>query len=440
VAGLDLVSVSGYSVNKLDSLQDLGVALSQYLASPQNLNSAQSGQIQRNETDKFSQELRLSASVGKWLDWLVGGFYTHESDPAGDSYSGYFSVNPATGAVGNELVTGIETPYSFSEDAIFGDVTLHITDRLDLQLGGRESWNRMTYQQTEIGPAVLDLYGASSPDVGPLLRATGNAFTYLVTPQFKLSTDAMVYARIASGYRVGGPNAVAPFVPGIPSDYKPDKTVNYEIGIKDELFDRRLSIDASVYYIRWHDFQLSIVQDNEFFETNAGDAKSEGVELAVQSHPATGLTVTAQGSFNEAELTQDLPPAAALAGAYGLAGDRLPYSIRWSGGITANQDFPLASAWKGFVGGAFTYVGPRPTEFAPDATTLRTQLPSSTTLNLRTGVRHDTWLVNVYVNNAANRRSIIGSTPYIYAVGVTGGYYGSIIQPRTIGLSVVRNF
>jgi hypothetical protein len=46
----------------------------------------------------------------------------------------------------------------------------------------------------------------------------------------------------------------------------------------------------------------------------------------------------------------------------------------------------------------------------------------------------------LYVNNVADRRSIVGVTPYVFAVGVTGGYYGTVIQPRTIGLSVAKKF
>jgi outer membrane receptor protein involved in Fe transport len=270
----------------------------------------------------------------------------------------------------------------------------------------------------------------------------------LVTPQFKLSPDAMIYARVASGYRIGGPNVTAAAGSSIPEDYKPDTTINYELGIKDELADRRLSIDAAIYYIKWHNFQLNVCNPGGpgggllCFETNAGDAKSEGVELSVQSHPITGLTLGAQGSFNEAELTQNLPPAAVTAGIYGLAGDPLPYSIRWSGGVTATQEFPLSGEWKGFVGGQYSYVGARPTEFASSATSVRAELGSYTSLNLRVGARTDAWLLNLYVNNVADLRSVIGATPYVSATGIAGGfgYYGSVIQPRTIGISVSRRF
>jgi outer membrane receptor protein involved in Fe transport len=252
----------------------------------------------------------------------------------------------------------------------------------------------------------------------------------------------MTYARVASGYRIGGPNFYAS-TPGVPKDYKPDTTTNFELGLKGDFLEHRLSVDTSIYHINWHDFQIGVFNTIDgqavFYETNAGDAKSDGVELSLQARPARGLTIAAQGSFNNAVLTEDLPPGPA----YGLAGDRLPYSIRWSGGASVNQDFQLWNEWTGFAGGELTYVGLREGEFASGppspTTTPRLQYPAYTTINLRTGVRSQSWFLNLYVNNLADKRGIAGAQPTT-SVGVTGGYYGTVILPRTIGLTVVRNF
>ncbi len=53
----------------------------------------------------------------------------------------------------------------------------------------------------------------------PPISADGDAFTYLLTPRFRVSDQLMLYARFASGYRPGGPNN---FVPGSPRSFKPD--------------------------------------------------------------------------------------------------------------------------------------------------------------------------------------------------------------------------
>jgi len=455
VAGLDLVSVTGYNVSTLNARQDYGPAFNTLFLSPENLNVQGSGVLQRNTIDKFTQELRLSSSIGQWFDWLVGGFYTREVAPRNENRADNYFVDPSTGAVGGLLWTynWAYSPFTLSEEAVFGDVTLHFTDRFSLQVGGREARNRIFFQQENTGPGIIDLFGVPSPQVLAPERASGNAFTYLVSPQFKLSSDAMVYARIASGYRIGGPNPIpsAQSADLIPSDYKPDRTNNYEMGLKGEFLDKRLSIDAAIYYTTWHDFQLNVNYGPvDYFVTNAGNAKSEGVEFAIQARPLTGLTVTVQGSYNDAALTDNPPAAARAAGSYAAAGDRMPYSIRWSGGVTANQDARLSSDWTGFLGGALTYVGLREGEFSsyciPDycppngAIAPRAVLPGYATINLHTGVRNESWLFNLYLNNLADRRGIVGATPGTAAVGVTGGYYGTVIQPRAIGVSVSRTF
>jgi iron complex outermembrane recepter protein len=439
VAGLDLVSVTGYSVNEYSLWNDFGTYFDAYFSSPVNFNVLGVGQQEHYDTQKFSQELRLSSSIGEWLDWLVGGFYTHENDA--NSYNMWSAANPATQTVGSLLLKTPYSPYSFSEEAFFADLTVHFTDRFKVQFGGRQSWNSQTYAPQAItGPAVIDFFGQPSPDPQAPERATGDAFTYLVTPQFTFSPDAMLYARVSSGYRIGGPNAGAAMYPGTPLDYKPDTTVNYEVGFKSDLLERRLSIDASVYYITWHDFPIHVLTYGgfDYFEINAGDAKSEGVEFSVQSRPAAGLTLAAQGSFNDATLTQNLPANAAYV--YAVPGDRLPYSVRWSGGITANQDIRLSNGWTGFVGAEFYYVGLRYGEFTYASTAPRVQLPGYGLGNLRAGIRQESWLINLYVNNVSDKRGLVGYAPGIVATGNTGGYYGTVTQPRTIGLSVSRNF
>jgi len=443
LAGVDLVSLSGYNINTLYGRTDFSSFLYAPFFPPGTYpfpGALGSTGDSYYHTEKFSQEIRISSSVHSWLDWLAGGFYTHEVSP--NAVQNLYANDLSTGAPAGVLAA--ENYWvTFSEYAVFGDLTIHFTDRLDLQVGGRQSWNKQIYNAVDSGPANA-LFYPQVPFVQPTGYMTGSPFTYLVTPRFMISRDLMIYARIATGYRIGGPNIVTG--PGastanIPSEYQPDKTKNYEIGVKADLFEHLLSLDAAAYYIDWKDFQLGVFVPAGFgYTTNAGDAKSEGLELSVTAHPIKGLTLTAQASSSNAVLTQDLPPETVAAGAYGLAGARLPYSIKFSGGLSANQDVFLTHDWVGFFGGAFNYVGSRPYEFAPaPPPTSRIWFPSYTELDLRTGVRSPSWLINLYANNVANRRGIVGIAQSTN-LGNTGGYLTTVIQPRTVGLSVAKIF
>jgi outer membrane receptor protein involved in Fe transport len=241
----------------------------------------------------------------------------------------------------------------------------------------------------------------------------------------------MVYARLASGYRPGGPNLNVGSS-GLPHDYKPDKTNNYEVGVKGDFLERTLSIDGSLYYIDWKDIQLQLVdpttQLNYF--ANAGRAKSQGVELTVESRPLAGLVIAAWGAWNDATLTQGFP---SISTAYGVSGDRLPNSSRFSGRFSLDEEFRIARGATAFVGGAMSYVGNFLADFS--GTPQRQYFPSYMRTDLRAGVKYQSWTVNAFANNVTDKRAAIGG-----GFGTYPPFAFTYIQPRTIGLSLVRTF
>src|SRR3546814_10334558 len=69
-----------------------------------------------------------------------------------------------------------------------------------------------------------------------------------------------LYARVAKGYRPGGPNVIpigSP--PGTPLTFQPDTVTSYEIRLKGDAADRSASIEAALYHIDWTDIQLDAV-------------------------------------------------------------------------------------------------------------------------------------------------------------------------------------
>ena len=423
---VSLVSISGYSVNDYHSLVDAGPILAEFSAEPlYGVGGAESYHSAR--TSKFTQEVRLSASLRQRLDWLIGVFYTHEDSPTRDVY---YAVNPVTLSVPG-LILNDPYPTTYAEYAAFADLTYHFTDQFDVQIGGRESRNSQGYSETLTGP--LDgILGFPSPAIEPPERTKDNFFTYLLTPRYKLSPDLMVYARLASGYRPGGPNSTCILFP-VPCRFAADKTASYELGIKGETLDRMVSFDASMYYIDWNNIQLQVTSPSSgtLFYTNAGRAKSQGLELSVQAKPLAGLTVNAWAASNDATLTADFPANSA---AFGVAGDRLPYSSRLSGNVSFEEDFPPAGRTTEFVGGAISYVGSRESEFTGSAQQSRPTLPAYAQSSMRAGVRYDSWMFNLIANNIADKRGALG----LFASGPIQNVV--LIQPRSVGLSISKTF
>jgi len=428
---VDITSVSGYGVNRVSGYQDYSAVPFFNSATLSYANTLGATYPNQTQTEKFSQELRASSEVGHWLSWLGGLFYTHETT---NSIARFDANTIPSGAYISTIMTEIY-PQTFSEYALFGDLTFHPTDRLDVQLGARQSWNRQVYDNIDYGPATPYYYQTTtSVYVQPVNRSTGNAFTYLFTPDFKLSPHTMVYARIASGYQVGGPNTgVLP--PGVPTSFKSDTTQNYEVGIKSDGFDHRLTLDASIYYVDWHNLQLDVYEFPVSYYENAGRAKSEGVEWSLQAKPARGTDIAISGAVNVAELTEDLPPLSAV---YGVAGNRLPFSSRFSGSVSVEQDLLRVGDATGFIGASASYVGLRYGEFQYSAAVPRFTYPAYTLVNAHAGVRCQSWMVNLFVNNIGNKRGILGGD--LAGTLDNTGYFAQIVQPRTVGVSIATHF
>lgn len=414
---IELTSLSGYSENSWSDNPDYsfgpwpGYAMDSFGVSATSLS-------EDNETRKFSQEIRLAVALSERLDWLIGTFYTHEKT---DWHQLILALDPASGAVAGAGLDYTFGPTTYEEYAAFTDLTVKVNDRFDVQFGARQSRNKQKHDEK----GVYDFFGGFvfAPDT---TRTEADAFTYLVTPRFKLSSDLMVYARLASGYRAGGPNYLTAAT-NFPLDFQPDKTQNYEVGVKGSILGRMLSYDASVYYIDWKDLQV-IVSDpptNLTGYTNAGRARSQGVEISVESRPLTGLTIAAWLAWNDAKLTEDFPQGGAL------SGDPLPYTSRWSGNLSLEQEFPIA-AMTGFAGASVNYVDDRAGSFAT-GTQLQPTFPSYVRIDLRAGLRLDDWAVNLFINNIADRRGVLNINPN-FSTAV------SYIQPRTVGMSLSRDF
>jgi outer membrane receptor protein involved in Fe transport len=418
--GATLTSLTGYNINRIqDSVDTSAFFRGQALA---NFGVEGAPIVEDFDTSKISQELRLDAPITDSIDLLVGGFYTREKSR---QFSDTVAVNTNSGAqVG--MLKHVDIRQRYKEYALFGDVTFRLTDRFDIQLGARQSWNRQDHAQVDTGPTV-----PGGISIVPRTEIKETPFTYLVTPRFRISDDVMVYARFASGYRAGGVNPT--FAQGfdVPPGWDADTTNNYEIGAKGRLFDRLLTFDLSVFQIDWKDIQLQYVSPALVaFRSNGSGARSRGLEFSTEVKPTEGLTLAGNFSWSDAELTEALGAATRLVG---NAGDRLPFSSRFTGSFSIDQRFVIGEDAALTFGGTLAHVGARFGLF--QATPVRQRYPGYTQLDLRVGLDYGDWNANVFATNVTDKRGLLGG-----GRGAINANSFTIVQPRTIGLSVGRNF
>ena len=379
------------------------------------------------DQNKTTQEFRLSSPSGQRLEWIGGLFFTHESSSHGEQFDPFltgsdtpFPVNLLTGSLNSR----------YTEYAVFGDVTYHFTSKFDVQAGVRESTNNQTYSQPESGALI-------GPATTLRAKSSDSSTTFLVTPKYQFDSNNMVYARVATGYRPGGPNPLTPaeIAGGVPTQFRPDTLTNYEVGYKAALLEHTLTLDLSTFYIDWRNIQLQTVFNGFDATGNGGTARSDGFEGAVTYTPIRGLNLSGNLAYTDSQLTQDAP------GVSGKSGDELPNVPKWAAHFGADYDFPIAQAWTGFIGGGVRYLGDRTSGFVSGApsTFRRPTIPAYTTADLHIGVSNKRWTLELYAKNVGDTRGINNLSSLSFR-GVSNPYEASIIQPRTIGVSLSASY
>lgn len=387
---------------------------------------------QTTGTDKFTQEFRLTSPESETLEWLVGAFYTREKsaiDP-----QDLFAVEAGTETIAEGIPQVLEVflHSTYEEYAAFANATWHLTPRFDLTFGGRASRNDQVATQL-IDDSALGGGRTAFEDA----RSSEDVFTYSVAPRFEVSDDTAVYARVATGYRPGGPNVLPSLAPpGTPTTYDSDRLTSYELGLKADWLDRVLSLDLAAYYLDWEDIQLFAVINDTGVNANGGTAVSKGVEFTVAMRPTENLAILFNGAWTDAYLTEDTDPIVG-----GLDGDPLPFVPEWSLSLGADYEWTVMGDAMAYVGGDVNYVGERTADFGvrTAAGSIR-EVPTYETVDLRAGLDFGRWSVEAYGQNVADERgvtSIFGFAPGVFPNNAAGV---AIIRPRTVGLTVGVEF
>ncbi|ADG10205.1 TonB-dependent receptor [Caulobacter segnis] len=364
---------------------------------------------QRARENQTTTELRFSSSRDAKVQWVSGLYYFH-----GD-LSNYANL-PDYGVINDQpnLVT--------KSYAVFGDITVPLSDRLRLGGGLRYTADR----KSQIGTLV----SGGGVTVGPFDgKLRSNAVNYRIGVQYDLAQDVMLYATHATGYKAGG------FLPDQPGydTYKPEKLRSVEAGIKSRLFDGRLQLNLSGFHYSYDNYQTSTLGLAHYGGLSAlvfnsqGTTKIYGAELQAIYRPTERDQFELTLSPMKSKFGAFVIPATPASAMIDVSGKQLPHAPSLSGMAAYQHEWRLqAGSLTGRI--QTNYSSKYFTEFTQAAYSQRPSY-TRTDLNLTYSADESRWSVGLFVRNLED--AWIVSLKANTAVGDYG-----LQPPRTFGLTL----
>ena len=380
---------------------------------------------------QFTQEIRLAGDNGP-LGYTIGAFYFNESIKI-DSYS--FNTL-AGGTVDGRAYQNQKT----ESWAVFANLDYDHSEQLNIAGGIRYSDDSKDF----LAQRTRSPFGAPNTAV---LRTNPDSsdVSFNVSATYAATDDMNLYARIARGYRAPSIQGRLVFGDTL-SVAKKETVMSYETGVKGTAAEGRLRFDASVFYYRANDLQVTAVGGGANFNRllNADKATGYGFEFNAEAQPVDRLMLTAGLSYNHTEIQDSAlftqpcgagctvrDPVGPIAGTVRIDGNNLPNAPRWIASVTAGYSWPVGEG-SVFVFSDWAYRSKINFFLYESAEFNDAKLLEG---GLRFGYRApgDAWEIAAFGRNITNDRSLEGAIDF-------NNLTGFVNDPRTIGVEVKAKF
>jgi iron complex outermembrane receptor protein len=366
-------------------------------------------------------------------------------------------VGPAAGSTasdpsvrGNTTAFGEDVQRGYDQVAFFGSVDFDIIPNVLTITAGTRYFQ---YSEFEVGSQYGTDTGCADVPNGTCTNDEKNidshhdkkvyrGFKNRFNVTWHIDPRTIAYFTYSEGFRPGGFNrtvsGVAKDADGNaqyekPNGYAPDTLTNYEVGLKTALFQNRLQLNLSAYYMNWDNVQFLFFNPtqlgNTTFAVNGPNYEVKGIEAQVMGRVTDGLTV--QGSLSVNDNTQTNSPCLddnipgspsfgqcitevkgkAFTNPFGEIGSIPAFSPRIEGNARARYDGDVGD-YRYFVQGDVNYIGTMYNEPAtyesgtgvtiPTTTLLRYKQPGYATCDASIGVQFHKYTVSLFGTNLTN--------------------------------------
>ncbi|MEI9851881.1 MAG: TonB-dependent receptor [Sphingomonas sp.] len=418
------------------------------------------------DVDQYSQEIRIASPGGQTFDYQVGGYFLREDLVSNNrsifqsDATKYFLTGalPPAGLL-PAILDGVEYDQygklQVTSWALFGQGTFHATDRLALTAGLRFSRENKEASNT----ATVFGGAALPPTLAPARTAIVNAFgglfavadertteswSWLINPSYQVSDDVLLYASVSYGEKSGAANLGA--TPGKPVIIDPEKSTDYEAGIKTTLAGGRATLNLNFYWNDIKDFQATQLDPSRlalgFFLGNAAHVRLRGVELEGAARLGGGFNFSFSGSYNDATYRSytnaPVPVEFTYAGgptSIDLSGKRVIGSAPWTGQASLDYDSPVTDDLNltGYINQTYRAAT---NQLSPISAYGRQEAYGITNVGLGIKAGDDGWSVLVWSRNLFDKTYGVG----LGAANAVSPFIRVLGDPRTYGVTLKGRF
>jgi iron complex outermembrane receptor protein len=422
-----------------------------------------------NRQRQFSQEVRLASQGKRRMDYVVGAYYFHQVIDALSEYrlgADYAAWNNPTAnrALANYAYTGFQANSAAKPKtdsyALFGQSTWNATEAFSVTAGLRfthedrqASYNQYTQAGNDLSvlsaadrATAQALRDAIYPATSYFRKVSDNALTGQINLSYKISPDILAFASYARGVKSGGVN-VGQLPAGVSGIVDPEKVNAYEIGLKTQFWDRKITANFAGFWTDVKDYQAAIAEQigtttsYRRYISNIPGVRSRGFEADVTIVPVTGLRLTGSAAYTDT-VFKSYPNAQApaetrnLSQIQDLSGTQLVNIPKFIYTLSADYSHPVR-----ILGDDALYVRAdynHRSSFITDETNSRyARVPGYGVVNARLGVRIDgeRWDVSIWARNLLDKKYFNALT-----AATTGLITAGIGNPRQLGGTLRVNF
>ncbi|MGV3769074.1 MAG: TonB-dependent receptor, partial [Sphingobium phenoxybenzoativorans] len=292
----------------------------------------------------FSQEIQLISNDSGPFTWTVGAFYFWNkiaNTPITRTFYEPFYPPAVFGPTSNRLsqTFGIETTESI---APFGQATWEFAPGTRLTVGGRWTYEKRNFE----GSTVLTRYNGTVLTV-PKPAATPDSLTvkkptWRIALDQQFTPDILGYVSYNRGIKSGGFNVLNVNNP----PYQPERLDAYEVGLKTQLFDRRLRLNIGGFYYDYSNLQVIQFLNNAQTVVNGAKARIYGLDLDFNAKLSNALSLSGGMEIMHAEFTDYRNAVGSIVRPGGggtlvtvdASGNRIPQAQKFAASLAADYE------------------------------------------------------------------------------------------------------